>query len=95
MNIKNISVSALWGVLATLATLLVGATPAFALQTQPPTTTSYYVDVGSTETNTSIDSWAYSAGYSLGQRDLGLSGTQNRVDEIGRMLGGWIKQVKS
>lgn len=77
MNIKNFRTGALWGILTVLASLLVGATPAFALQTQPPTTTSYYVDVGSTETNTSIDTWAYNAGYALGQRDLGLSGTQN------------------
>lgn len=77
MNIKNFRAGALWGILTMLAPLLVGATPAFAMQTQPPTTTSYYVAVGSTETNTSIDSWAYNAGYALGQRDLGLTGTQN------------------
>lgn len=74
---KYLRVTALGGFLATLAAFSVGATPALALQTQPPTSTSYYVDVGSSETDASIDSWAYNAGYALGQRDLGLAGSQN------------------
>jgi hypothetical protein len=52
---------------------------ALAVQSMPPTTTSWYVTVGSTESDSSLYTWAYNKGYELGQRDLNLAGTQSNI----------------
>jgi hypothetical protein len=61
--------------------LLLGALPATvsAAPTKPPTSTSWYVAIESWESDANINSWMYSKGYELGQRDLNLAGTQSSV----------------
>lgn len=47
-----------------------------AVQTKPPTTTSWYVYVTSNETDQDLRNWMYSKGYEAGQKDLSLPGKQ-------------------
>lgn len=49
----------------------------YAAQTKPPTTTSWYVNAVSGDTNSALYNWMYSKGYVAGQIDLATSGTQN------------------
>lgn len=51
----------------------------YAAQTKPPTTTSWYVNYVSGDTDQILYNWMYSRGYEAGQNDLNLSGTQNSV----------------
>lgn len=48
-----------------------------AVQTKPPTTTSWYVYVTNNETDQILYNWMYSVGYQAGKNDLALPGTQN------------------
>jgi hypothetical protein len=56
-----------------------GFTEVQAAQALPPTSTSYYVTVGATESDASLNNWLYSKGYELGRRDYNLAGTQNSI----------------
>jgi hypothetical protein len=65
-------------VIAILAmTFVVSA--AFAVQTKPPTTTSWYVYVTSDESDQTFENWMYNTGYQAGQTDLNLAGTQTSI----------------
>ena len=63
-----------------------------ALQTMPPTTTSYYVETTDTETDAQLQNWMYQKGYALGQQTYASSNaTDNAVVlEFGqpRVVGG-------
>lgn len=49
---------------------------AYALQDQPITTTSWYVHVGTTETDADLINWAYAKGQEAGQQAVSVTGTQ-------------------
>jgi len=51
----------------------------FAVQTKPPTSTSWYVYTPSGESDSTLYTWMYNKGYEAGQIDLNTSGTQNSV----------------
>ena len=51
----------------------------FAVQTKPPTSTSWYVNYISGDTDSVLNSWMYNKGYEAGQTDLNTVGTQSSV----------------
>lgn len=73
------------------------ATAASAVQTKPPTTTSWYVYITNDETDATFTTWMYNTGYQAGQNDLALAGTQNSIaildfgqpSESGGVKGTW------
>ena len=64
---------------AILATALLHVRAASAVQTKPPTTTSWYVYITSDESDQTFRDWMYNTGYQAGQTDLNLAGTQTSL----------------
>ena len=59
--------------------VFVGPANAMALQVKPPTSTSWYMNFYSTDSDAALNSQMFARGYELGQRDLGLPGAQNSI----------------
>lgn len=64
-----------------IATVLIifNITAVYAAPAKPPTSTSWYVNYVSGDTDQILYDWMYNRGYEAGQIDLNLAGTQNSV----------------
>jgi hypothetical protein len=65
--------------IAAIAVAVLHVSTASAVQTKPPTTTSWYVYMTSDESDQTFRDWMYNTGYQAGQNDLALAGTQTSV----------------
>ena len=73
-RLKQLSAAALLS-----AVFFVNAGFASALQSMPMTTTSYYVNMGPTETDSQLDNWMYNQGYALGQKTYSSSNASDNA----------------